>query len=246
METRPKRIGMITPSSNTVVEPVTIAMTAALYPRVTTHYTRIEVTTISLERESLRQFERGTMLRAAALLADAGMDVIAWNGTSGAWRGLDDDRALCAAIAAETGVPATTSTLAQIAAFEAFGVRRYALAVPYLASVRAAIEATYAAAGYECAGAAQLGISTNTAFAEVAPEAIRALLAEADRPAAEAVAVICTNFPAAWLVEELEAALGKPVFDSTAITVWQALRMAGVAEPIDGWGRLLRLASPAP
>src|ERR1700694_5258641 len=102
---------MITPSSNTVVAPVTIAMTAALYPRLTTHYSRVEVTTISLESESLAHFDLEPMLRAALLLADAGMDVIAWNGTSAAWRGLETDYALCEAITRRTGAQATTSTL---------------------------------------------------------------------------------------------------------------------------------------
>ena len=44
---------MITPSSNTVVEPLTTAMTSALYPRLSIHYTRIEVKVISLEPGSL-------------------------------------------------------------------------------------------------------------------------------------------------------------------------------------------------
>jgi maleate isomerase len=242
MIVRPKRIGMITPSSNTVVEPVTIAMTAPLYPRVTCHFTRIEVKTISLADGSLAQFDLPTMLGAARLLADAGMDAIVWNGTSGAWRGLDADRELCAAITAATGAPATTSTLAQIDAFAAYGVRDYALAVPYLESVCRAIPPVYAAAGLRCVGSAWLGISTNTAFADVAEPTIRELVARADRPTAEAVAIICTNFPAAWLVESLEAAHGKPVFDSTVLAVWQALRLVGHDEPLLGWGRLLREA----
>jgi maleate isomerase len=58
--------------------------------------------------------------------------------------------------------------------------------------------------------------------------------------AAEAVTIICTNLPAAWLVEEMEVELGKPIFDSTLVTIWQALRMVGFDEPLDGWGRLLR------
>src|SRR6266566_2077993 len=95
MTVKPKRIGMITPSSNTVVEPVTMAMTAALYPRVTTHYTRIEVKSISPEQDSLSQFDLDPMRRAAAMLADVGMDAIAWNGTSGAWRGFEDDQRPC-------------------------------------------------------------------------------------------------------------------------------------------------------
>src|SRR5206468_4917060 len=98
-----------------------------------------------------------------------------------------------------------------------WGVRRYGLAVPYLPEVRDRIVPTYAAAGYEAAATALLArpIETNHEFAEVPHEEIRQLIRRADVPEAEAIAVICTNFPAAWLVAELEAELGKPVFDST-------------------------------
>ena len=129
---RVRRLGMITPSSNSVLEPTTIAVTGGLYPRVSTHYTRIEVKTISLNSESLAHFETRHFVRAARLLADAGMDVIAWNGTAGAWQGIAADEAVCQAIIQATGVPATTSTLAQLQAFQQYGVSRYALAVPYL------------------------------------------------------------------------------------------------------------------
>ncbi len=239
METKPKRIGMITPSSNTVVEPVTFAMTGRLSPAVTAHFTRIEVKTISLEADSMSHFDLSPMLRAAELLADAEMDAIAWNGTAGAWRGLEHDEELCAAITQATGTPATTSTLAQVEAFRAYGVERYALAVPYLDNVRQAIMRTFETAGFACVSSAHLDISTNKDFAYVPLPEIRELVRRSDSPEAEAIAIICTNFPAAWLVEDLEAAHGKPVFDSTVLAVWQALRLAGVDAPMEGWGRLL-------
>ncbi len=133
-----------------------------------------------------------------------------------------------------------TSTLAQIESFKAYGVKNYALAVPYLESVTKAIIATYEGAGFHCASSAHLGICTNAEFAYVPDEMTRKLVRESDSPDAEAISIICTNFPAGWLVEELETAQGKPVFDSTVITVWQTLRMVGFNEPLAGWGRLLR------
>jgi maleate isomerase len=231
---------MITPSSNTVVEPTTMAVTAGLQPPLTTHYTRIEVKTISLEPDSLAHFQTDTFVRAAELLADASMDVIAWNGTAGAWQGLAVDNEVRAAITRRTGAPSTTATLAQFKVFEAFGVQRYALAVPYLSSVRDAIVRTYARAGADCRGSATLEISENAAFAEVSADTIRTLVARADAPDAQAIVIVCTNLPAGWLVEELEQVHGKPVFDSTLVTIWDALRMAGRRDVISGWGTLLR------
>jgi maleate isomerase len=235
-----RRIGMITPSSNTMVEPLTSAMTAHLLDDLSVHYARIPVTRIALDQGSLDQFERDAMLTAARLLADAKMDVICWNGTSGAWKGTDADKAICAAITAETGIPATTGTLAQYEAFRAHGIRRYALAVPYLADVRDAIVDVYGREGFACVNDAHLGISTNFAFAEVGLDTLKDLIRKADHPDAEAIVVICTNLAAARVVEEMEQALGKPVHDSLVISLWHPLRMMGWQQPIPGWGRLMR------
>ena len=232
------RIGMIVPSSNTVVEPLTTAMTAPLAPLVTTHYTRIKVTTISLDDASIAQLNPDPVLRAAELLADASMDVIAWNGTSGAWRGTADDEVLCKRIASRVGTPATTGTLAHLAALRTMGVRRFALAAPYTEQVCEAIVATYAASGFQCCAVASLGIAHNAAFAEVSAASIRDLVQRSDSPQADAIVIICTNLASGWLVDELEAELGKPVLDP------RGHRVGGAAhrryhQPLVGWGRLL-------
>ena len=109
----PERIllGMLTPSSNTVLEPVTSAMLAGL-PDASAHFGRFRVTEISLRDEALNQFDNAPLLRAAELLADARVNVIAWNGTSTGWLGFDADEDLCRAITTATGIAACTSVLA--------------------------------------------------------------------------------------------------------------------------------------
>lgn len=74
---------MITPSSKTAVELLTSRIFAPLGDTVTFHVTRIRVTRIALDDASVGQFADAHLLEAASLLADADMDVIAWNGTSG-------------------------------------------------------------------------------------------------------------------------------------------------------------------
>jgi maleate isomerase len=235
-----KRIGMITPSSNTMVEPLTSAMTSGLLDDLSVHYARIPVTRIALDRQAMDQFERDAMLSAARLLADARVDVICWNGTSGAWKGAAADRAICDAITADTGIPATTGTLAQFGAFRAHGVKRFAFAVPYLPEVRDLMLGNYAAEGFECVGSECLGISENFAYAELDLPTLRDLIRRSDRPDAEAIVVVCTNLAAARVVDELEQELGKPIYDSLVVSLWQPLRMLGWPTPIAGWGRLMR------
>ena len=107
--TKPRvRLGMLTPSSNTALEPITSAMLSAL-PHVSAHFARFTVTEIALSEQALGQFDTSHILSAACQLADARVDVIAWNGTSAGWLGFERDVELCRQIAEATGIPATTS-----------------------------------------------------------------------------------------------------------------------------------------
>jgi maleate isomerase len=103
--TGPIRLGMLTPSSNTTLEPVTTAMLAPL-TSVSLHFSRFRVTDIALTGDALAQFDDRPILAAADLLAHARVDVIAWNGTSSGWLGFDADRRLCERIEAATGIRA--------------------------------------------------------------------------------------------------------------------------------------------
>ncbi|OYU72953.1 MAG: Asp/Glu/hydantoin racemase, partial [Alphaproteobacteria bacterium PA3] len=51
-----KRIGVLTPSSNTALEPLTSAMLGEV-PQVSVHFSRFAVTEISLRQNSLSQFD---------------------------------------------------------------------------------------------------------------------------------------------------------------------------------------------
>src|SRR6185437_16460753 len=97
--------GTITPSSNIVVEQVTIAMLRDL-PQVSPHFARFGYAGSAAQFENDYDWER--MLEAARLLADAGPDAICWNGSRGGTLGFDHDRLLCDRITAAHGVPATT------------------------------------------------------------------------------------------------------------------------------------------
>ena len=105
------RVGLIVPSSNTVVEPE-LARVAGAVPDLELVATRVAVTHIDANSASRRQFEPELMIAAARLLAHAGVDVLVWAGTSGCWLGLDHDPAIVSAIEDATGIAATSSTLA--------------------------------------------------------------------------------------------------------------------------------------
>jgi maleate isomerase len=232
------RLGMLTPSSNTVLEPVTVRMLAEA-PEVTAHFSRFRVTEIALSETALGQFDAAPILDAAELLGHAKTDVIAWNGTSASWLGFDKDEALCAAIEARTGVMARTSVLAFREIFRRTGSPRIGLVTPYTTDVQTRIAENWGASGFEVVAERHVGLSDNFSFAEVGGEEIAGMIRAVAAEGAEAVAVVCTNMDAAGLVPGLEAETGVPVYDSVATTLWACMAAVGRdAAPLAGWGRL--------
>ena len=231
-------LGMLTPSSNTTLEPVTTAMLAGL-SEVSAHFGRFRVTEIALDQKALGQFDDSEILRAAELLAHAKVDVIAWNGTSSGWLGFEADERLCRRITEATGIAACTSVLALNEVFARTGVKRFGLVTPYLDEVQAAIIRNYAASGFACIAERHLALRDNFSFSEVSADQIRAMVRDVVRSGPDAITIFCTNLRSAPLVEELEAELGIPVYDSIATVVWKALRLAGTdTQRVRGWGRL--------
>lgn len=232
------RLGMLTPSSNTVLEPVTAAMLAGL-PDVTAHFSRFPVTEIALSPAALGQFDDTPILAAATLLAHAKVDVIAWNGTSASWIGFESDERLSARITAATGIPARTTVLAYRILFQRLGIRRVGLVTPYTDDVQARIQANWGAAGFSCQAERHLGLADNFSFAEVTSETIAGMARAVAAEGCDAVAIVCTNMDGAHAAAALEAELGVPVLDSVAVTLWACLDAAHVDPArIKGWGQV--------
>jgi maleate isomerase len=232
------RLGVLTPSSNTALEPLTSAL-AACIPGCSAHFSRFKVTEIALSTQALGQFDDRKILGAAELLADAKVDVIGWSGTSSGWLGFDADRRLVERIRERTGIAATTAVLALNELLALRGVKRLALVTPYTGDVQQKIVDNYRRIGIEVVAERHLGIRVNHDFAQVAPERLLELMREVATAKPEAVTTFCTNLRAAPLAEAVEAELGIPLLDTVSTTVWGQLRAAG-ADPaqVRGWGGL--------
>jgi maleate isomerase len=238
--TRSLRLGVLTPSSNTALEPLTSALAAAL-PGCTAHFSRFKVTEIALDAAALGQFDDSKILAAAELLADAKVDVIGWSGTSSGWLGFDRDRQLVDRIRERTGIPATTAVLALNELLALKKVRRLAFVTPYTQDVQERIVANYRSLDIEVVAERHLGIRVNHAFAEVAPATLRDLMGEVARAKPQAITTFCTNLRAAPLAAEIERAHGIPLLDTVSTTVWGMVRAAGESPAaITGWGELFQ------
>jgi maleate isomerase len=72
------KLGVVVPSSNTALEPLTSAIISSISTPerpITVHFTRIPVTQLNLSAGSNSQFSHKTLLAAAKLLADAKVSV---------------------------------------------------------------------------------------------------------------------------------------------------------------------------
>jgi maleate isomerase len=236
------RIGMLTPSSNTVLEPVTAAIAAAL-PEVSVHFQRFPVTEIALSPTALAQFDDTPILRAAELLAHARVDVIAWNGTSSGWLGFAADARLSERIAAATGARATTAMLALNELLSFRRINTVGIVSPYLDAVQARIVANYATLAHPCLAERHLGLQDNFSFSEILPETIAAMAREVAAAHPDAILSICTNMRAAPLAAQLERELGIPFFDTVATALWKSLLLADIDPArITGWGSIFSSA----
>ncbi|KAF7599887.1 MAG: Asp/Glu/hydantoin racemase [Candidatus Dactylopiibacterium carminicum] len=234
------RLGILTPSSNTSLEPLTCGMLQQL-PGVSAHFSRFTVTRIALDDGALGQFDDGKILAAARLLADARVDMIGWSGTAAGWLGFDSDRLLRARITEATGIPATSSILALNELLALRGFTRMAIVSPYLEDVQRRIAANYAAAGIGVVAESHLSISENFAFAEVDEATLDAQVAQVARAAPQVVVPYCTNLYSAHFAQRWEKQYGCAVYDTTSTVVWKMLRACGVdTARIEGWGSLMR------
>lgn len=240
-----KRLGMLTPSSNTALEPITAAMLAGM-PDVTAHFGRFKVTEIALSDRALAQFDDSEILRAAELLADARVDVIAWNGTSASWLGFDRDERLVERIKSATGIEACTCVLGYRDLFERNRIRNVGLVTPYTFDVQARIVTNWGVAGYHVSAERHAGIADNFSFAGISEAAIAQMIREVAAEGCDAVAILCTNMRGAGVACALELELEVTIYDSVAVTLWACLDRLGVATaPLTSWGRMFEQPSGA-
>lgn len=224
MTTPRRRLGMLAPSSNTVLEPATWKLLPA-DGSVTAHVSRLRVVQISGEQDSLGQFALDRVVDAASLLADAAVDLILWNGTAASWLGFDRDRALVAAVEQQTGTRTTTAVIAINAELERFGAKRIGLVTPYVEALEAAIAANYASIGVDIIAASRLDLTRNTDYAAVGPDTLRTMVRAVAESKPDAIAIMCTNLAGSDLAEPLSLELGIPVLDSVRVAVAHALEM---------------------
>ncbi|TVY76075.1 Maleate isomerase [Lachnellula suecica] len=238
------RLGILVPSSNTALEPLTTALLASINAvsscTITAHFSRFPVTTISLSPSGLAQFDLAPILAAATLLAHANVDIIGWSGTSAGWLGFDKDVELCAEIEKASGIRATTSVLALNKALKLWNVAKLGLVTPYMDDVQAKIVDNYKEIGVNITAEKHLRVEKNTDIADIGEEVLDGMVEEViGASEVQAVTTFCTNLVAAQRVRYWEERHGIPIFDTVTTVVWDMVRACKVdVSEVRGWGML--------
>lgn len=227
------KAGVILPSVNCIMEPELYHVAPA---GISFHTTRVflEKTT----PEALIKMEED-LDYAARLMATVSPRAVIYACTSGSFiKGLGWDQVIIDKLESMVGCPATTTSTAMVQALKALGIRRLAVATPYLDSVNEREEDFLNKTGFEVVSCQGLGLS-GPAIREVAPETVYELVKKVDRPEADGIFISCTDFRAMEVIGALEEELGKPITSSNQVSLWSLLKILEHPGGIQGYGRLL-------
>ena len=236
MEIKQKiRIGMLTPSSNSVVEPWCYKIMGSM-DNVSVHFGRVEVLWIDDKEASISQFYDENMIIGFDLLSHVKPMVIGWNGTSASWLGLERDRILIDVIKKRTGCRVVTSTLSIVEALTALNISKIGLVTPYVDSIQKKIINNFELEQLECVSERHFSMTDNFSFGEISETKISNAAEDVISEGAEAVIILCTNLAGAGIVNTLEKRTGVPILDSVVLTIWGAFRSIGLnTNPLVKW-----------
>jgi maleate cis-trans isomerase len=112
---------------------------------------------------------------------------------------------------------------------EHLGARRICVGTPYDAEITERERSFLEAAGHDVLAIEGLGLVHDRDIGALRFDDVTALARRVHRAGADAVFLSCTNLPALPILGALEDELRCPVFSSNAATIWDALRLLGVA-----------------
>jgi maleate isomerase len=237
------KIGVIVPSTNTVVE----HDTSMLAPHgITFHTGRRYISDPAMDNNT--NFEN-LILQIRAAVDVAVRDVMTCKpelmmmGMSAEtfWGGVEGNANFIKRVEALTGgLPVTTGASSCRAALEAIDVKRIAVFSPYQPVADENVHRYFTEAGFDVINITGLRIPTATAIAEVDEHEVIRTLREIDTPDVEAIVQVGTNLSMVRAADQAEHWLGKPVIAINAATIWHTLRSAGFTDTWGGAGTLLR------
>lgn len=227
------RIGMLVPSGNIAAEPQIKAMLPA---GVGLYATRLPLTGSS-EQQLMAMIDN--VEAGAHLLADARVDLVAFNCTAVSTFDAALEANIKKRLAAAAQRPVTATSEALVAALRVLGAKRIVLVTPYIRAVNEREARFFNQSGFEVIAEAGMGIDTNAEMGRLPPQTWIDFAREHRDDRADAYLVSCTAIRSAEVIGVIERDLDRPVITSNQALVWHCLRSCGIRDAVQGFGRLL-------
>ncbi|WP_309132394.1 hypothetical protein [Brevibacterium sp.] len=224
----PARLGVLIPSTDTTAEQ---ELPAFLGDAASFHVARMRLSEVT--PAGLASMD-ASALEAADLLADVSPDLVLFACTSGTFiKGPEHERWFAAQLAVRVTAPVITTAWSLAQVLPRHG-RRIRLRTPYTQDLTR-LEADYLRTfGLEVTSSACLGLTDDTAIADVTSHRLHELAAGDDL--ADMLLLSCTNLPSRSQLERVSKSTGMPVISSnsaSATVVGEVLtgRLAPLARP---------------
>jgi maleate isomerase len=190
--------------------------------------------------ETLAQMEAELPIASKLLPEYLGLNAIGYGCTSGATI-IGEDRVADILETAQPNVPSSNPLSAAKAALKAMGVRRLGLVTPYTPDVTQAMQDRFEDAGIQITMVGSFYEESDEVVGRIDPNSIlEAAVAIGSSDKVDGVFISCTSLRAAGIIERAEAALGKSVTASNHALAWHLLRLAGIEDSVEGFGRLFK------
>ena len=214
---RPVRVGLLVPSSNTVMEnDLHRGLPQTLY---TVHTARMHLVETTREAE-IRMIEEHAP-KAADDVGTANPDLLVFGCTSGgSLYGMDGDSRICRDLGARAGCPALGVLTAVSEALDAARAARLAVITPYIDDLTRSVAQALQRPGRDVVAAHGMGIHVNVELADPEPADILAFARDRLRDTRfDTLLVSCTNFRALEAKPLLESEFGVPVVTSNSAVI---------------------------
>lgn len=236
------KIGFMLPSSCTVFEPEFIKITSGL-DGVIGCAARLLIETT--DAEGLQGMNQQTEM-AARELATIDPDVVVYMCTSGSFlEGRKGEKEIRQKIKSITNCRVISTTQAVVEALKQFHAKSIVMLTPYNEDITLREVNYLKSVGIEVLDYRYRDIEDNLDRGAQTPEVTFYHARKLNFGEAEAIFLSCGNIRTLEIIPILEQHTGKPVVASSPATTWLALREAGIQDPVEGFGRLLKLPHDA-
>lgn len=185
-----------------------------------------------------------SIVERAVELRRAGAEVVSMMGTSiSFYRGPAFTESLRRAMQEATGVPCTTMSHAIVAALQALGVQRVAVATSYIDELNDKLLAYLTHCGFTVTAMAGMAITGVEEVGEVGTEALVDLSKKvyAQDRSAQGIFISCGGLLTLDAIRRLEDELGLPATASSPAGFWDVVRLGGWDAAARGFGRLFSI-----